>query len=990
MTLISRALLVLAPAGLVVSWPVIAQTQAVVGAGAPVSGPASSQASPVYALPNDPWIYRGTDIPVDEEWLMGEMPNGLRYAVRGNGVPPGQVSIRVRIDAGSLHENDDERGFAHLIEHLVFRQSRDLGEGEAIPHFQRLGAALGSDTNAITSPTQTVFQLDLPNATPSVLDESMRLFAGMIREPALSASNLRADLPIVLAERRERADPQMRVADEIRRTIFAGQRLAVREPIGQISTLEAATPRGVQAFHKRWYRPENAVVVVVGDADPQVLAAMVEKHYGDWKGVGTAGVEPDFGKPTLPANAPAPKPGVLPVGAATVIVEPSLQSNLTYGIMRPWVKVDDNIEYNRLILLDSIAQAIVNRRLEARARASGKFLIAGIQTDKPSRSADATFVQVVPLSNDWKGALADAQAVIADAIAKPPSQAEIDREVAEFNVVFANMTQQAEIQAGAKLANDLVTAVDIREAVAAPSTVEDVFLGMSERFTPAILHARTKTLFEGDVVNAVLLTTDPAAGTEADLRAALAIPATAGSYERTVDKVIDLADQPALGTAQPPVAREAMASIYGHDVEQLTFANGVKSMIWGSNNEPGRVTVRVRFGAGWRGFEADEGVYAELGELALISTGLGELSQDDLDRLATGRKLTFDFAIEDGVFSFEGRTRAEDLPGQLYLFAAKLAQPRWDANPFERAKASAVLSYGSYAGSPNGVLTRDLDWALRDQDPRYATPTPEQLQAATIDGFKSVWTRLMAQGPLEVDVFGDIDREATVAVLSETFGALPARAPLPEELVNQKLAFPAANTEPVIRRHQGDATQAAAVIAWPTNAGSANLPESRQVELLAEIISDRLMNYLREKTGASYAPYVSSNWPMDTNSGGYLVALAQLTPDQLGAFYEAADAIVQDLATTGPTDEELARVKEPLVQLITRVQTGHTYWLNELAGTPFDDSRGRHLATRLTDYTDTTPAQIKELAARYLTSHGGFRMVILPEQGSGQGATVGR
>ena len=155
--------------------------------------PAATTASlpaPRYAQPDDPWIYRGTDIPIDQEWLFGEMPNGVRYAVRRNGAPPGQVALRVRIDAGSLHENDSELGFAHLIEHLTFRESKYFGISEAIPHFQRLGASLGHDTNAITSPTQTVYKLDLPNATPATLEESIRLFSGMIREPVLNATTL--------------------------------------------------------------------------------------------------------------------------------------------------------------------------------------------------------------------------------------------------------------------------------------------------------------------------------------------------------------------------------------------------------------------------------------------------------------------------------------------------------------------------------------------------------------------------------------------------------------------------------------------------------------------------------------------------------------------------------------------------------------------------------------------------------------------------------
>ncbi|WP_371819651.1 insulinase family protein [Erythrobacter sp. 3-20A1M] len=131
-----------------------------------------------------PWLYEGSDIPVDREWVFGKLDNGLRYAVRHNGVPPGQVSIRIRIDAGSLYEKDSEQGFAHLIEHMTFRQSTYLGFGEAIPTWQRLGASFGTDTNAQTSPTQTLFSLDLPDITPTKLDDSMRYLSGMIRAPS--------------------------------------------------------------------------------------------------------------------------------------------------------------------------------------------------------------------------------------------------------------------------------------------------------------------------------------------------------------------------------------------------------------------------------------------------------------------------------------------------------------------------------------------------------------------------------------------------------------------------------------------------------------------------------------------------------------------------------------------------------------------------------------------------------------------------------------
>jgi zinc protease len=981
MTLASRALRAFAPLLLIAPLPLSAQQAAT----APVSVPAvQPSAAPRYAQPDDPWIYRGTDIPVDREWLFGELPNGLRYAVRNNRVPPGQVSIRVRIDAGSLHEQESERGFAHLIEHLTFRQSKYLADGEAIPHFQRLGASLGNDTNAITSPTQTVYKLDLPNARDATLEESIRLFSGMIREPALSAANLAAEVPIVLAERRERNGPDRRIIEATNEVYFAGQRLANRFPIGTVETLQGATSRSVKAFHHRWYRPENTVIVIAGDADPARLAALIEQYFGDWEVSGRRAPEPDFGDPATPRNADRANP----VGETRVLVEPGQPRQLSFAVLRPWQQVTDNIEYNRGLLLDAVAETIINRRLETRAREGGSFLFASVGRQKTSRSADGTYVDVTPLGEDWRTALADVRAVIADAVATPPTQDEIDREVAQFDLVFANDVEQRRIQAMSDLADTVVGAVDIREAIAAPETILEVFRGMKNRFTPDEIHQHTREMFEGQVVRAVLLTPEAGEASAADLRQAMLAPVDGNGGVRASAEAIDFADLPPIGEPQAPVSRAPLGIFQGGDVEQLAFANGVRALIWPTENEPGRATVRVRFGSGLQGFADDEAAYIQLGKAALFSSGIGPLGQNELDRLATGRKLGLSFRVEEGTFVFEGLTRASDVADQIYLFAAKLGMPRWDAAPVERAKATLLLAYDTYGGDPNGVISRDLDWLLRDRDPRFATPTPDALRQTTAEGFKQVWSRMLAQGPIEVDVFGDIDRETVVAALSRTFGALPAREPAPLEMRARRTVFPAATATPVVLNHRGDPDQAAAVIAWPAGAGSAGLPQRRKLDLLAQIFSNRLLDAMRERAGASYSPYVGSNWPLDTDSGGNILALAQLPPNQVPAFFSAAEEIAADLAATGPTADEIARVTEPMLQLLNRAQTGHGFWLQQLEGSTFDRNRLIFLRTLMSDYTQVTTEEMRAIAARYLGAQRGWRLAVLPQAGAS--SSIGR
>jgi len=904
------------------------------------------------------------------------MKNGLRYAVRGNGVPPQQVSIRVRIDAGSLHEKDAEQGFAHLLEHLLFRESKYLKQAEAIAAWQRLGATFGSDANAETSPTHTAYKLDIPNIDQAKLSESFKLLSGMIREPVLNDANVAAERPIVLAEKRERGGAGLRMADLTRQTFFAGQRLATRNPIGTEETLRAANGKDVKAFYDRWYRPENAVIVVVGDADPMVLAGLVEQWFGDWEGKGKPGVAPDFGDPAAPAAAPQNPVEGTPIGELAVGVEPDLPRSLTYAIMRPWRPVDDTIIYNEGLLIDAVAQSIINRRLEARARSGGSFLYAQVQQDDVSRSTDATFVTLAPLTSDWQAALTDVRSVIADALTNPPTQEEIDREAAEFDVVFANQVEQESVQSGSDLANNLVNAVDIREAVAAPDVVLSVFRGMTARLNPDEVMARTKALFDGTVTRSVYVTPTPGEADADMLRLALAREAVVDGSARLAAQTISFDELPPVGKPGTIAEQKPLGLL---DVEQIDFANGVKALVWANDAEPGRVTVRVRFGAGYRAFDKDSAVYAALGEAALVGSGLGELGQNEIDRLATGRKLGFDFGIDEAVFTFTAQTRSEDVVDQLYLFAAKLGMPRWDKDPVIRAKAAAELAYNTYSTSPGGILNRDLEYLVTGGDPRFATPDPAALRDVTPEGFRAVWEPLLKQGPVEVLVFGEFDQPEVIEQLRLTFGALPLREPIAPDVAARVPSFAVAGDRPATVTHRGDANQAAAVVAWPSGGGVDALREGRQLEILTQLFNNRLLEALRERAGASYSPQVFSRWPADLASGGRITALAQLEPEFVPVFFAEADRIAKDLATNPPTADELERVTEPLGQLIRRASTGNQFWLYNLEGAAFDPRRVGLLRTLLADYSQTSPQVMQFLADRYFASGAPYRLAIIPE-----------
>ncbi len=935
------------------------------GVAVPALGQAGAPNSmPAVAVDTAPWLYKGSDIPHDPEWRFGTLPNGLRYAVRRNGVPPGQVAVRVRVDAGSLNERDAERGFAHFIEHLSFRGSEYVPDGEAKRVWQRFGATFGTDQNAQTTPTQTVYKLDLPAATPASLDESFKILSGMMEQPNIVPAAITAERPVVLAEQREQPAPQVRFSDKQRAIFFAGQPLADRSPIGNTKTLEAATATSVKAFHDRWYRPENTVVIVSGDMDPQVLADLVVKHFAAWKGVGARPSAPSFGKPDPRQPAVA------------VAVEPAVPEVISTAVLRPWHFNDDTIVFNQKRLVDLLAVQIINRRLERRARGGASFLQASVGLDDVARSANGTFTNIVPLGEDWEKALKDVRAVIADAMAAPASQAEVDQELSAFDASMRTQAETARVDMGATLADNMVEALDIRETTTTPQASYDVFLGARKKgmFTPAALLASTRRVFQGDATRALVNLHAPDAAAAPKLASALKADVSKLAGKREAQAAVDFSRLPPLGTPGTVVSQ---AAVPGLDLQQVAFANGVKLLLFPNQGETSRIYVKVRWGGGYNALPADKATPAWAAELALVASGVGKLNQSDLDALTAGRRIGLDFNIDDDAFSLSAITSPADLPDQLRLMADKLAVPAWDPAPLTRAKAVVTTSYNGYNASPDGVLSRDLEGLLHDGDPRWATPGQAAVAATTPDQFRALWAPLLASGPIEVSVFGDVKTPDAIAAVAKTFGALPARpatatAPAP-------IRFPAHVATPVVRTHGGDDNQAAAVIAWPTGGGVGGSSESRRLDVLAAVFSDRLFERLRQAAGASYSPSVQSTWPVGLASGGRLIAIGQVSPDKVPFFFQTARQIAGELASTPIGKDELQRIMLPMAQYLIRASTANQFWLRQLAGASTDPRRIEAVKALGKDFSSITPEQLQTVAAKYLRPDRDWTMEVVPK-----------
>jgi zinc protease len=437
----------------------------------------------------------------------------------------------------------------------------------------------------------------------------------------------------------------------------------------------------------------------------------------------------------------------------------------------------------------------------------------------------------------------------------------------------------------------------------------------------------------------------------------------------------DFKQLPAFGQ---PGTITAASSLLGLRAERLEFANGVTALVSNNKVEPGKVRVNVRFGTGNRSVAADAPNLLWTGDYALVASGIGPWGQNEIDQLTNGRQIQMNFAIDDDAFELSAESRPADLADQMRLMAGKLARPRWDSAPVERLRIGYLTGYDLNDATPNAVLDRNLRGWLTNNDARWAAPEKAEIEALTPAAFRAFWEPRLASGPIEVQIFGDLETVDYKNILAETLGALPPRGTLAPP-AGQRVDFAKHVTVPEIAYHRGEQGQAAAMTAWPTGGGLASPRDARGLEVLAAIFNDRLFDRLRAEQGASYGPVVDSHWPTGFDTGGYLLVGSLLAPKDLDRFYGIARDIAADLVAKPVDADELARNAVPIREQVARASTGNVYWMFLLEGATRDPRVTAAALSIQDDISAITSADVQRLARQYLTPARQWSLAILPK-----------
>jgi zinc protease len=910
------------------------------------------------------WPQEHSDLKADPDVRFGVLPNGMRYAVRRQAIPAGQAAVRLWFDAGALDETDAQQGLAHFLEHMAFNGSKAVPEGDMVKILERLGLSFGADTNASTGFDETVYKLDLPRTDNETVDTALMLLREAAGNLTIAPAAVDRERGVVLSEERASDTPSYRVFKSRLEFQLRGQRMPTRYPIGKVDVLQKAPADQIADFYHRFYRPERAVLVIAGDFDPVAMEAKIRARFSDWKAQGPAGADPDLGK-VQPRKT-----------EARLLVEPGAPLNLQLTWTRPPDLARDTEAKRRDQLIQQLGFSVLNRRLSALARSPKPPFIGAVAfKSEQGKSAEITFLNVPAEADRWREALAAIDQEHRRIVQYGVRQDELDREIEEARASMKQQLAGAATRRPAELANEIVGTLSDDEVVTSPADDYALFEATVKGLKADAVSATLKKAFTGEGPLIFMASPKPVQGGEQALLSEYAASQKVAVAAPTAPRQIAWPYE-SFGAPGKVVETKEVSDL---DTVFLRFENGVRLTVKPTKFRDDEVLVRVNIGDGLEGMPKDRQSLAWFGN-SFIEGGLKQITNEETEQVLASKVYGARFGVGEDAFVLSGSTRTDDLPTEMQVLTAYVAEPGWRTEAFQRQKGTGKTVHDQAESTDQGVLGITLSGLLHSGDRRFTFPSRDEIAKAQLEDLEAQIAPHLASDPIEVVIVGDITVEKAIDAVARTFGALPARNPEKPVPAGQKqIAFPAPTPQPAVLTHKGRGDQAIGYVAWPTTDFWTNPQRARDTAVMGEVMGLRLTEQLREAQGATYSPSVNYNHSLTWTGWGYVAASVEVPPAKLDDVMRDIDKIAADLKAKEPTADELARAKKPRIDQIERARLTNEYWLGELSNAQVEPRKLDSIRQLIPGTERVTANDVQRAAATWLDAGKAYRVMVKPK-----------
>lgn len=864
------------------------------------------------------------DLPLDPDIKKGKLDNGLTYYVRKNAYPEKRVNFYIAQRVGAIQEEESQRGLAHFLEHMCFNGTKNFPGNGVVRYCESLGVQFGSDLNAYTSIDQTVYRIcNVPSTRQAALDSCLLIIHDWSCGLLLEDEEIDKERGVIHEEWRLRTDAQSRMLERNLEKLYAGSKYGKRYPIGLMSVIDNFKYDELRAYYKKWYRPDNQAVIVIGDVDVDYTVNKIKEMFGSIK---------------LPKDCPQVVNENVPDNAKPIIIVDK-DKEQSYSIVQAMFKHDatpEEMNNKMTSLIEDYAKFVVGYMLGARLdevalNADCPYLQAGAYDGQYifSKTKDAFTMYALPKEGKTEEALATVyrEALRAAkfgftateyARAKSEYQSRIEKEYT--NKDKRNSSTWGDECRDNYLENHAVPAMDVRNQFA-QMAVPQLPLEMINNYIKELVSETDSNLvilnFNTEKEGAVYPTETTLLGAIQAIRA-----------ENLTAYVDNVKDEP-LMTVLPKAGKIKSESDYKFGYKKLLLSNGVTVYMKKTDYKADQVLVEAYAKGGSATLDAPDFSNSKLYNQILGVSGVGNFDSQELQKALAGKQVSASVSMSHTSDAIECSSTPKDLETMMQLMYLNFTNVKKDQKAFDNLVKTMEVALKNQALNPQVVFADSLQSTLYAHNPRFATLKVEDLQSLNYDRCLEIQKQKFANAAnFTFFITGNYDEETIRPLIAKYIASLPSKKKV------------TSNWKEISTVVKGDAVNhftrkmetptANCYMFWINEDAPVTLETQIKASVAGQILDMIYLKKIREEASAAYsAGAIGRSTKQGLKNMTQLVGICPFK-------YEKKDSVLlimrQEAEALGKSVDAdmLTKVKEYMIKNLEDNQKTNSHWSNVL------------------------------------------------------------
>jgi zinc protease len=903
-------------------------------------------------------------IPFDKAVHTATLPNGLVYFVRHNDRPAKRVSMRLAVKAGSMNEADDQRGLAHLIEHMAFNGSAHFKPGELISYFESTGSRLGPHVNAYTSFDETVYMLELPTDKPEIVAKGLVALADFAGGLTLSPEEIDKERGVVIEEWRGGLGAGSRIRDKQLPILFYKARYAERLPIGKPEIIRTAPPERLRSFYDTWYRPDRMAMIAVGDIDASEMEKLIKDSFNGLKARGADAPQPDR---TVPIHSET---------LVSVVTDPEVtSSNVQILRKRPRESESRVGDYRRQLIERFVDEMLDERFGEISRKPDAKILNAGAGNGSLSRTV-STFTMGATVPD---GRLEDGISALGTEAKRVRefgfSASEMDRAkkrllagyerayserdktesgsfAAEYARYFLDNEPSPGIEYEYKLVQQLLPAITVNEA----SAMAKALLADDSRVIVAISPQKPNIRIP----------------TDGELQAALAA-ANAAPVAEWVDASLGRALMERPPAPAPVTSRRTLENL---GITVVKFANGIEAWLKPTDFKNDQVLFTLEAPGGTSLASSDDYPEASLSTGFVGLSGIGGFKALELQKLLAGKIASARAYASLSSHGISGSAAPAHLETALQLLHLTFTAPGNDDEAFTLLKRQLEAMLANRGRAPAQIFGEKLSQVNTSNHYTAQPLTTERL--ATLNREKMLGfyrDRFSNAADFTFFMVGTFKVDEAVPLVAQYVGSLPAKGESSSHHRDVGVHFPDAAQR--VRVEAGREPRGQTVISFFADP-PADPMEQERVSEATTVLETALRDILREELGQTYTVSVGLAQLLPQRGAGHIQVRFGAAPENLETMTARVMQELKRLQDEGPSVDLTNRAKESARRSYEVALKQNDYWLRRLETVHSLGRDPAEILTRTERIDAVTPQILQEVFKQYFPSDRSTIVTMVP------------